>query len=286
MPKGWMEETQISEEEAEKRRQEALEQYQAKVNALKQEELALKSSISDLKTTVEQANAARISELNTLEDSLKQRLSEVENLNIKAKELLATYEKNLADLAIEKSTFESYRVEKQGEINGGLDDIEAQKSALGLREESITNSEKEFSQKLEEHNKNVKMLSEQIALNEEERSKVKELKSQSEKELEELKSRKENSIKVLQDAVNAQAEYERKNEALEVERQQLALKKADYDEQIKRVNEEKKKMNDQALQLKADRIFVDRGTEDLKAKQNELTIQINKLNEMKAQLAV
>lgn len=284
MRKGWVDMTEVSEEQLEARRQEAIAEYSNKIGALKEEEASLKEIISNLKSVIEKAHADKIRDLNTQESELKQKLSEAQSKEIEANGLIVTANNKLADLEEKKAALDALCAEKEEEFSKTNAEIEAQKDEISKAIESNMNKETEINQRISDHDKNVNFLNEQIGTVAAKNSAVDALRAKLESELLAAKTSKADYVAALQETINIKSEYKKKYDDLDGERAEIATIKAEYCEKTERFNKEKEAQNNLAIQLKLDRVALEKSTAELNERQRNLTSQMEKLEALQKQL--
>lgn len=282
--RGWVGEEDLSEEAVEARRQEALKQYGDQIAALKQQEIQLNENISNLKQVIEDANTARMQELQSLDDSLKAKMSNVEDLAIKGKSLNVEYEQKLSALALETSVFEAYRKEKEAEIESRLADIEKKEVELTGEVSAHEVAVSEHSIRVNDHNLSIEDFNKEIALIDAKKAEAAQLLNDALKQADSLSAAREACEIAHKNALDAKVVYEARTTSIESEREGFASLKSELDARAAKLNEEKSRQTEQAIQLKIDRAAYEKSMEELNKKQAEASIQINKLEELKSQI--
>lgn len=279
MGKGWLKEA--VQEVPKTNVQENLSGYQDKVSDLKKEEIFLKENIKNSKVHIDSLHQSRREELDVKEQELSNRCIEIDKIEVSAKSLFDSYNKKLADLDIQTSDFETYRLEKQAEIDKTMAGLATQKEKLdhfnGQADETLntiiskkselekrSSSLEEKSRRLESENLKLELLQEQILAS------GKQLKTDQE----------EHAALVKADA-EFRAIYASKNEQLENRAEQLKVLKVDLDEKAKRINERDAKSTSLALQVKHDTLTLEKQKADFNIRQKEITTQIEKLESLK-----
>lgn len=280
--RGWAKEAEIGDEEAQRRRQEAISEYGVKISDLKKQESDLKDSIGNLKDTIEAAVANRLAEISTLEESLKSKIASAEDLNIKNRAINAQYEEKLSALAIETSVFESYKKEKQEEIDRKLADIEFHKNTLAIHQQSVIDRETRHTENVTDHCKKVSAFNEEKAAFENKHKQLDDLILNNEKEAKRLKDEKESNAQIIQEAISFKVDYQDKLASLDGLKKELSDKKEEYENKLKSLNQEKDRMNNVFLQQKSERLELDKRAKELNDKQKDVCSQIEKLEELKA----
>ena len=282
--RGWVGEEDLSEEAVEARRQEALKQYGDQIAALKQQEIQLNENISNLKQVIEDANTARMQELQSLDDSLKAKMSNVEDLAIKGKSLNVEYEQKLAALALETSVFEAYRKEKEAEIESRLSDIEKKEVELTGKVSAHEVAVSEHSIRVNDHNLSVEEFNKEAALIDAKKAEAAQLLTDALKQADSLSAAREACEIAHKNALDAKVVYEARTTSIESEGEGFASLKSELDARAAKLNEEKSRQTEQAIQLKIDRAAYEKSMDELNKKQAEASIQINKLEELKSQI--
>lgn len=284
MAKGWVIEDNMSEEEIVRRRKETTEEYQKEIESLKEQELSLQASVDNLKKTIDDANSARTVELQLLEDSLKSKISDTENLIIKNRELKVTYEKSLADMAKEVDTFNRNKLEKEAELESRLKDLGEKEAVLAGKTADHEVNVLKISNDIESHEENVQSFNKEAGLIHDRKVEALSIKVSADETLAKIAAEKDYNQHVLDDIQKIKLDYDAKNSALDVERESLKTLKVEYTEKIVRLNAEKESRNAQMVQMKLDRAELDKRFDELSTKQLDINTQMEKLAALNAQV--
>lgn len=283
--RGWAQQDELTDEQLEQKRQKAADEYRKEIEALKQQEITLQSSVDNLQKTIDDANAARVAQLNDQETLLKSKLDDADNLNIAAKALNISYEQRLAQLAVETDTFNASRQEKQAEIDATIADLTIQKDDLAKKIDFQTNKEVEFNKSVIDHATNVDALDVKSHAVENTIASIKILQANADAAIAKAQQIEAENNKILEQANVIKSEYESKLSNIDATKEELAVLRFDLEARATALNTEKTRQNDQAVQLKYDRMELDKKAEALNMKQVDINTQTEKLVALKAQVA-
>lgn len=267
-------------------RAEAIGEYGKKISALKDEELELQGRLSNLRAGIDDETVKRNAEFEYREQEISNRCSELDALEIKAKSTLAAYEKDSADLANKISTFETYRSEKQAEIDTTIADLVIQKDKIAHVKGNVDAANEAIVAKNIEHDEKALTLNEKQVLLEKQSEELRQFKVSLGEAQANLKTEKDAHATAVQAEAVLRSEYITKNTELEAKFEQVAVLKVDLSAKVARLNEQKSKLEDLSLQLKSDKAILDKERESFNQKQQSLTIQIDKLEKLKSELQV
>lgn len=283
--RGWAQQDELTDEQLEQKRQKSSDEYRKEIEALKQQEIALQSNVDNLQKTIDDANAARVTQLNEQEALLKSKLDDVDNLSIANKALNAEYQQKLSALAVEVATFQDFRKEKQAEIDATIVDLSTQKDELAKKIDFQTNKEVEFNKSVIEHVAAVDALDVKGHAVENTIASVKILQANADAAIAKAQQIEAENNKILEQANAIKAEYELKMAGTNDTKEELAVLRVDLEARATALNVEKTRQNDQAVQLKYDRMELDKKAEALNMKQVDINTQTEKLVALKAQVA-
>lgn len=276
--------SEMTAEQLEEKNRADLQSHADKVVALKAEYNDVKNKLDNMQATIVQAFAEKEASYIDREKELSDKLAKADKLSEEAQALKVSVDSQLADLNKQKQNFEEYCQEQHKDFLNIQGSLDRQRIDSDAREAAIKSLEEEAAHKTRENEIIKADLSkrEMDLINNE--ADFKSRLGTLEGKITEIDFTKIIHGDEILKAREVQKKYDEANLLLAQEREDITAKKSYYDSEMKTIDEKRKQLSDDIIQVKLDRLDVEKKLDSLRVIEQRIKEENEKLESQRRSL--